>query len=183
MSAMNAAGGVVCFTGRPSSGKSTLGRRAAEHLREEGIPAITLDGDAVRAVLVPTPGYSPEERADFYATLTNLSVVLAYQGLWVMVPATYPRSEYRHRLRELAPRFVEVFVDATLAECEARDDKGLYRQARSGKAPDLPGLGFPYDTPHAPDVVAEGGYDDRALEDVLARVRQQFYATPSHAAL
>ena len=41
MSAMNAAGGVVCFTGRPSSGKSTLARRVAEHLREESIPTIT----------------------------------------------------------------------------------------------------------------------------------------------
>ena len=52
------------------------------------------------------------------------------------------------------------------AEVERRDPKGLYARARSGNAPELPGIGAPYEPPTAPDVVAAGGMDDQAIAEL-----------------
>jgi bifunctional enzyme CysN/CysC len=43
--------------------------------------------------------------------------------------------------------FVEVFVDAPLAEVERRDVKGLYRRARAGQLKNFTGIDSPYEPP------------------------------------
>jgi adenylylsulfate kinase len=161
---------VVWVTGLPSAGKSTLARRVQAGLAARGRPAALLDGDEVRRCLVPGPGHLPAERDAFYETLARLAALLARQGLVALVAATAHRQAHRDRARELAPRFVEVFVRTPAAECERRDAKGLYALFREGKAPLLPGPGVPYESPQAPEVVADGGQDDRAVEAVLARL-------------
>ncbi|HEV8244504.1 MAG TPA: adenylyl-sulfate kinase, partial [Polyangiaceae bacterium] len=114
------AGAVVWFTGRPAAGKSTLAISAATKLRERGLALALLDGDEVRSLLVPRPGYDEPERDAFYATLAGLAALLANQGLVVLVAATAHRKSYRDRARRLAPRFVEVHVDVPLQECQGR---------------------------------------------------------------
>jgi adenylylsulfate kinase-like enzyme len=50
-------------------------------------------------------------------------------------------------------RFVEVFVDAPLAECARRDVKGLYAKAFAGELPAFTGVSDPYERPRRPDLV------------------------------
>jgi adenylylsulfate kinase len=145
------AGRVVWITGLPSSGKSTLAGRVARALADRGAAPVLLDGDAVRAAIVPPHGYDERGRADFYETLARLAALLAGGGALVVVPATAARAAFRARARELAPGFLEVFLDVPLAECARRDAKGLYAAA----APDLPGVGLAYERPRTPDVVVE----------------------------
>jgi adenylylsulfate kinase len=163
-------GAVVWLTGLPSSGKSTLARRLRARLAAAGRPAVLLDGDEVRAALVPAPGYDDAGRDAFYETLARLAALLARQGQVALVAATAHRRAFRERARALAPRFVEVFVDVPEETCAARDPKGLWARARAGAAPDLPGAGPPYERPESPEVVASGGEDERALEAILARL-------------
>src|SRR5262245_34057334 len=101
-------GVVVWFTGLPASGKSTLARAVRKALRARAQDAVLLDGDQVRASLVPAPGYDEVGRGDFYESLARLAALLARQGLVVLVPATAHRAIFRQRARLLAPRFVEV---------------------------------------------------------------------------
>ncbi|MBI3184029.1 MAG: adenylyl-sulfate kinase [Myxococcales bacterium] len=162
-------GWVVWVTGRPSSGKSTFAGAVLRKLRQRGRASVLLDGDEVRRSLVPSPGYSPEERERFYATLANLAGALARQGLVVLVAATAHRRVIRARARKLAPRFLEVYLDVSAEECARRDTKGLYARARAGLAPTLPGAGVRYEPPSKPEVVAKGGRDARAVEEVLER--------------
>jgi adenylylsulfate kinase len=164
MSAPHEAGAVVWVTGLPSSGKSTFALRLQERLRDLGRPSCILDGDEVRRALVPAPGYTPEARDAFYATLARLAALVAAQGLVVVVPATAHRAAYRAEARALAPRFVEVHVTASAEECRRRDAKGLYAAGTAG----LPGADLAYEPPEAPDVVAAGGLDAGAVERVLA---------------
>jgi len=65
-----------------------------------------------------------------------------------------PMREMRLLAREIigTADFVEVFVDTSLAECEARDVKGLYRKARAGEIPDFTGIHSPFEEPLAPDI-------------------------------
>ena len=65
-------------------------------------------------------------------------------------------------------RFVEVHLDADLATCERRDPKGLYRKARAGEIPGFTGIGAPYETPAAPDLVLDTGR--LGVEESLAKL-------------
>ncbi len=166
-------GAVVWVTGLPASGKSTFARRLRDRLRAGGVAAAVLDGDAVRAALVPAPGYDPEGRAAFYETLGTLAVARAGEGLAGIVAATAHRRAFRDRIRarlssgararDEAPRFVEVLVDVPPEICAARDPKGLWATARAGEAPELPGGAVGYERPLAPEIVARGGEDEDAL--------------------
>lgn len=165
-------GAVVWITGKPSSGKSTLGRAVARALGGGGLSACMLDGDEVRAALVPKPGYDATSRSDFYSTLGNFAALLARQGLVVVVAATAHAREYRRRARAQAPAYLEVLVDASQAEVEARDTKGLYAAVRAGRLRDVPGADLDYEPPERPDVVARGGHDSRAVDAVVAKAKE-----------
>lgn len=158
-------GAVVWLTGLPASGKSTLTAHLAARLREARRPALILDGDEVRAALIPVPSYDPRGRDAFYRTLANLACLAATQGLIVLVPATAHRRAWRALARDHAPRFIEVHVATPLEECRRRDPRGLYSSA---EASDVPGVGVPYEVPEAPDVVARDGDDAAACDHVLA---------------
>jgi adenylylsulfate kinase len=149
-------GVVVWICGLPSSGKTTLARRVAERLRGEARPTLILDGDDVRAALVPAPGYDDDAREAFYDTLGRLAALAARQGLVVLVPATASRRAFRARARAIAPAFVEVWVDTPIEECRRRDAKGLYASG----TPSLPGVDMPFEPPEAPDVVVRPGARD-----------------------
>jgi adenylylsulfate kinase len=125
-----------------------------------------LDSDQVRERIGAT-SYAPDDRAAFYNDLGVTAGALAREGKIVLVAATASRRSYRDSARAAAPAFLEVYVHAELAECEARDLKGNYARARAGKAPTLPGIGEPYEMPRAPDVIANGGYDDAAVVKVV----------------
>ena len=158
-------GVVVWITGLPASGKSTLATRLKEKL-EPGAACCILDSDELRNTLTPSPGYDERGRDDFYTTVAGLAALLAQQGLIVLVAATANRQSCRERARELAPRFLEVFVDVPVEECAERDPKGLYAAAKSGAIGNLPGVRASYEAPAAPDVVAQGGFDQAALERI-----------------
>jgi len=165
---MSSEGVVVWFTGAPSAGKSTLAKRLAHELRQRHAAVVLLDGDEVRQAIVPSPGYDEPAREHFYETLARLAALMARQGLTVLVAATAHRRAFRQRARELAPRFVEVFVDVPENERRARDDKGLYGAESRGGVRGLPGADLVYEAPSAPEVAAAGGRDDAALASLLA---------------
>ena len=164
---------VVWFTGLPSSGKTCLARAVERRLQYGEQPVCLLDGDDMRAAIVPPPGYDDDSRQAFYTTLGNVAAVLASQGLIVLVAATADRAAFRDHARNRAGRFVEVFVDTPLEECRKRDAKGLYRDADEGRISGMPGVQRPYEAPERPDVVAHGGCSQAAVDDVLAKLWQE----------
>ncbi len=163
-------GVVIWITGRPSAGKSTFAQAALSALRAGGAASCLLDGDAVRDSLVPRLGYTADARSDFYHTLGNLAALLARQELVVLVAATAQRREFRERARDLAPAFVEVWVDTPFDECVRRDTKGLYAAMRAGALSGIPGGDEPYEAPLQPDVIAHGGKDADAVAKLCAKI-------------
>jgi adenylylsulfate kinase len=143
----------VWFTGRPAAGKTTLARALKELAADRGVAIVHLESDSLRRILTPQATYAPEERDRFYEIVAGLAALLTEQGFPVIVDATAPRRGHRERARRVIPRFLEVFVDTPPELCERRDPKGLYRAARRGEAPHLPGAGEPYEEPDRPDLV------------------------------
>ena len=74
-------------------------------------------------------------------------------GLVVIAALISPfRAERDAAKARFAPgEFIEVFVDAPLAECEQRDPKGLYKRARRGEIKGFTGIDSRYETPLCAD--------------------------------
>jgi adenylylsulfate kinase len=168
-------GAIVWFTGLPASGKTTLARRVQESL---GRGSLVLDSDALRDML-DSHGHDAEHRDRFYAQLGGLARLVAGQGLVALVAATAPRREHRDAARASGQPFTEVWVRTPLEDCERRDPKGLYAAARRGEMPALPGVGASYEPPLHPEVIADGGHDDTAVADILARLAIDLTAEPA----
>jgi adenylylsulfate kinase len=161
---------VVWFTGLPSSGKTTLARAVKQRLDLRSVPCCLLDSDEVREALTPRPGYDSAGREAFYATLGALAALFARQSLVTLVSATAHQRAYRERARAMAARFMEVYVDTPLEECQRRDTKGLYRRARSGEITDVPGVHAAYEAPASPAIVAHGGASDDAVDEIVGAI-------------
>lgn len=80
-------------------------------------------------------------------------------GLIVITAFISPFRDDRAMARDIigTDRFREIHVSTSLATCESRDPKGLYRQARSGTVAEFTGISSPYEPPQAPDLTIDTG--------------------------
>jgi 3',5'-nucleoside bisphosphate phosphatase len=146
----------VWLTGLSGSGKSTVGRLAAGQLRDRGHSVEVLDGDDVRQNLCAGLGFSREDRDMNVRRIAFVADLLSRNGVVTFVAAVSPyrraRDEARARMGE---RFVEVFMRASLEECERRDVKGLYERARAGEIERFTGVSDPYEEPLSPELLID----------------------------
>ena len=150
-------GRTVWFTGLSGSGKSTLAFAIEEALVARGVAAYVLDGDNVRFGLNRDLGFSAEDRTENVRRIGEVCRLFQDAGLVVLSAFISPYRADRDAVRALHPEgsFVEVFVDAPLDICEARDVKGLYARARTGEIPEFSGISAPYEAPEAPDITVD----------------------------
>ncbi|BBZ32384.1 sulfate adenylyltransferase subunit CysN [Mycolicibacterium confluentis] len=161
-------GRTLWFTGLSGSGKSSIAVLVEQRLLETGRPAYILDGDNLRHGLNADLGFSMGDRAENLRRLAHVATLMADAGLTVLVPVISPLEEHRELARKVhtdaGVGFVEIFVDTPLADCEARDPKGLYAKARSGEITHFTGIDSPYQRPKNPDLrlTPESSPDDAA---------------------
>lgn len=152
-------GALVWFTGLSGAGKSTIANLVDRRLYAMGRHSVLLDGDVVRTGLCEDLGFSPSDRAENVRRIGEVGLLFAQTGVVALVAviAPYERDRRAARERMAAGRFVEVFVDASLAVCEQRDTKGLYAKARAGKLSDFTGVNAPYEVPGKPELHLDSG--------------------------
>lgn len=147
----------VWFTGLSGSGKSTVAVATEQLLLERGRAAYILDGDNLRHGLNGDLGFDTAARDENVRRVSHVSALLADAGVAVLVPLISPYRVGRDRARAVHEaaglRFIEVFVDTPLGECERRDPKGLYAKARAGEITGFTGIDDPYEPPLSPDLV------------------------------
>ncbi|MDI6827256.1 MAG: sulfate adenylyltransferase subunit CysN [Armatimonadota bacterium] len=144
----------IWLTGLSGSGKSTLAYALEKRLIEEGRACFVLDGDNIRQGLNRDLGFSPEDRAENIRRVAEVAKLFNDAGLIVITSFISPFRKDRANAQEIIgdDRFIEVYVDAPLGVCEARDPKGLYAKARAGEIPDFTGISSPYEPPESPDL-------------------------------
>jgi len=184
-------GCVVWFTGLSGSGKSTIANLVDRALYERGVHSVLLDGDNVRHGLNASPArlesygadfasrfgltFSPADRRENIRRVGAVAELFASAGLVTLTAFVSPyradRADVRARLDAArAGSFIEVFVDAPLEICEARDPKGLYKQARNGQIMNLTGVSDAYEPPENPELRLTAGTKSATelCTDVLA---------------
>ncbi len=171
----NHRGCVLWFTGLSGCGKSTVANVVDHKLHQLGIHTFLLDGDNVRHGLNASPailktdhsdefaerfglGFSAEDREENIRRIGAVAELFASAGLITITAFVSPYQRDRDAVRKRietsgkAGDFIEVFVDAPLEVCEARDPKGLYKKARAGELKGFTGIDDPYEAPEGPEL-------------------------------
>ena len=171
-------GFTVFFTGLSGSGKSTIANALMVKLMEMGgRPVTLLDGDVVRKHLSSELGFSKEHRDINIKRIGYVASEITKNGGIAICAPIAPYTATRRAVREMveaAGAFVEVHVATPLEECERRDRKGLYKQAREGKIKEFTGISDPYEEPVNPELrVDTSDIDvDNAAHQVLLKLEQ-----------
>ncbi|MEM7542045.1 MAG: adenylyl-sulfate kinase [Pseudomonadota bacterium] len=148
---------VLWFTGLSGSGKSTIANAVDYLLHERGIHTFLLDGDNVRHGLNKNLGFSAEDRAENIRRIGEVAKLMKEAGLITLTAFISPYLVDRDDVRALFAdgEFIEIYVDASLETCEARDPKGLYKKARAGEIKGFTGIDDPYEAPKSPEITVD----------------------------
>ena len=138
-------------------------------LLDSGRPAYLLDGDNLRHGLNGDLGFSTADRDENVRRVARSPRCSPTPGWSCSCPLISPLAEHRgagaQGARRAGLRFVEVFVDTPLEECERRDPKGLYAKARAGEITGFTGIDGPYEPPKHPDLRLT---PDRTVDELAA---------------
>lgn len=146
--------GVLWFTGLSGAGKSTIANRVEVRLHRQGLHTTLLDGDNIRQGLNRDLGFGEADRMENIRRIAEVAKLMADAGLLCLTAFISPFQNERDLARQLigGDRFVEIFIDAPLNECERRDPKGLYSKARAGEIANFTGIDQPYEPPLEPEI-------------------------------
>jgi bifunctional enzyme CysN/CysC len=140
---------ILWFTGLSGAGKSTIANLVEKKLVRMNRHTFLLDGDNVRHGLNKDLGFAEADRVENIRRVGEVAKLMVDAGLIVITAFISPFRAERKMVREMVPEgeFIEVFIDTTLADAEARDVKGLYKKARSGQLKNFTGIDSPYEAP------------------------------------
>ena len=154
------------MTGLPCSGKTTIVRKLAETIPNLAI----LDGDELREWFSPKD-FSKEASDEHNRRVAHLAKLLLKHNVPMGVSLISPYKENRANAKEIIgddTKFFEVYVNASLAQCEERDVKGMYAKARSGEIKGFTGIDDPYEAPDSADLVLDT--DTKTLDESAQEV-------------
>ncbi len=160
----------IWLTGLSGSGKSTLAFKLEQALMARSYPAYVLDGDNVRHGLNGDLGFSPQDRKENIRRIAEVARLFNDAGMMVITAFISPYQQDRAMARGIigADQFVEVHLATSLAVCEQRDPKGLYRKARLGEIADFTGISAPYEAPENPALAIDSG--SLSVEQCVAQI-------------
>jgi adenylylsulfate kinase len=169
-------GVVIWFTGLSGSGKSTVANEVAYQLHKMGKIAYILDGDNIRHGLNKDLGFSPEDREENIRRISEVANLFADAGIITLTAFISPYRKDRDFCRNLLgkDRFIEAYTKASLATCEERDPKGLYKKARDGLIKEFTGIDAPYEAPLKPELVIDTDAEtvEESAMNVLANLKE-----------
>ena len=168
---------LVWFTGLSGAGKSTIANALEARLNTMGVHTLLLDGDNVRGRLNKDLGFTDVDRVENIRRVGEVARLMLEGGLVVLCAFISPFAAERRLVREMVGEgeFLEVFVDAPLELCIARDPKGLYRRALAGEIRNFTGIDQLYEPPSAPELVlrSQSGTAGELAERVVGELRRR----------
>ncbi len=161
-------GVILWLTGLSGAGKTTIAQHLEHKLQERDRPVELLDGDVIRQNLSKGLGFSREDRDTNVRRVGYVANLLSRNGVIVIVSLISPYRSVRDELRSTLNNFVEVYINAPLEVCEARDVKGLYAKARSGQIKSFTGIDDPYEAPLTPNITCHSAAE--TVDESVAKI-------------
>lgn len=171
---------VFWLTGLSGAGKTTLANIAHSRLASLGVKSFVLDGDIVRNGLSKDLGFADEDRLENCRRIAEVAKLLARENFVVLVSCISPFRKDRAFVESLFcdKMFFEIYIQCSIAICESRDVKGLYKKARLGLIPKFTGVSSPYEVPEFPDFVVATDCDsiDYSSDKLLGFLFERMFA-------
>ena len=159
---------VMWITGLPRSGKSTIAYELEQALFEQQKFVQVLDGEILRLGLNRDLGFNGADRWENQRRAAELARLNMSMGVSTVIALVSPLDFERQQARQIiGDGFIEVFCNAPLETCEARDTHGLYKRARAGEIANVTGIDAPYEEPTKAEIVI-----DSANETIETNVQQ-----------
>jgi bifunctional enzyme CysN/CysC len=176
-------GRVVWLTGLSASGKSTIATDLERELFNLGQHVYVLDGDNMRHGLCSDLAFSPKDRKENIRRVGETAKLFSEAGFICITAFISPYRSDREMVRQILEpgSFVEVYVNAPLEVCEARDPKGLYAQARAHHIRDFTGISAPYEPPDRAEM--ELRTDQLTVPESVARIIEFLHMRDSETAV
>lgn len=168
---------LLWFTGLSGSGKSTLANQLEVLLHKKGLKTYVLDGDNVRGGLNADLDFTPEGRTENLRRIAETAKLFVDAGMITLAAFVSPMREDREKIKAIVgeENFLEIYVNASIEECEKRDVKGLYKKARAGEINNFTGISAPYEAPLLPDVEVESGKEsiEESVEKIFSSIQEK----------
>lgn len=162
---------LLWFTGLSGSGKSTIANVVEQKLHQQGVATYTLDGDNIRKGINNDLTFAPADRTENIRRIAEIANLMIDAGLVVLAAFVSPYKKDRENIKNIVKdvNFVEIYINTSVAECERRDVKGLYKKARAGEIKNMTGISAPYEAPENPDIEiqTEKQTVDEAVQHIL----------------
>ena len=172
-------GCILWFTGLSACGKSTIANAVDRKLHDAGVHTFVLDGDNIRMGLNKNLGFSADDRAENIRRIGEVAKLFSDAGVITATAFISPYLADRDKVRALMGQggFIEVYVNASLETCEARDPKGLYKKARAGEIKSFTGISDPYEAPVNAELVLDSNTKgiDELSNEVIAYLKSNGY--------
>ena len=161
---------VLWLTGLSGSGKSTVAKYLERVLFAEGYLPQVLDGDNIRFGINSNLSFSHEDRLENIRRIAEISKLYLHSGIICINSFISPTREMRDLARNIVgpEDFIEIYINAPIEVCEARDVKGLYQKARAGLIKGFTGIDDPYEAPENPEL--EIRTDQMSIEESARRI-------------
>lgn len=164
-------GTVYWITGLSGAGKTTIGRRFYEKIKENYPNTVFLDGDTMRRVFGDDLGYSREERRKCAMRYSRLCSMLQEQGMNVVCCTISMFDSVREWNRENIPSYKEIYVKVSMDTLRKRDQKGLYSGVTQEEQKEVAGIHMEVEEPKKPDLILCND-GDRTPEEQVERILQ-----------
>ena len=145
---------VIWMTGLSGSGKTTIAKGVERYLHSNGILNQLLDGDNIRAGINNNLTFSITDRCENIRRIAEISKLFLNCGIITLNCFVSPSIQIRQIAKDIIgdKDFIEVYINASVATCESRDVKGLYKKARAGEIESFTGISSPFEAPNKPDL-------------------------------
>ncbi|MEM6498836.1 MAG: adenylyl-sulfate kinase [Pseudomonadota bacterium] len=121
-------------------------------------------------------GFTDANRVQNIRRIGEVAKLFVDSGSIVMCSFISPSRAERDAVRGMVEpdEFVELFVDAPIEVCTARDPKGLYAKAARGEISNYTGIDSPYEPPMSPEINLKtaNAAPDQLVDQILRYLRE-----------
>jgi sulfate adenylyltransferase len=176
-----ARGCALLLTGLSGAGKSSLVHALGERLEALLGRAVTvLDGDYSRQLLTSGLAATPADQVTNVLRHAYIAAEVVRHGGIALIALVAPDAAARAAARRMVEPhggFIEVYLSASAAACEARDVKGIYARVKGGTLGAVANIAECYEVPSHPDIVADSARRDTAalVEQIVGELEARGY--------
>ena len=156
---------VYWITGLSGAGKTTVGKRLFDLIKEKQNNIVRLDGDILRDVF-QNQDYTYEGRKALGFKYSRLCKMLADQGIDVIICTIAMYDDVRKWNRDNIEEYVEIYLEVDMEELIRRDQKGIYSRALKEEEKNVSGMNMKTELPKNPDIIVKN-YGDITPEKSL----------------